>query len=110
MAENYGHVGTLVRLDRSESVRIVLDDVLETRACEPVTVDILLRERPQEPAQQLAKIRIIHAEELDEMMDAHYWRTNVEDEPMTFGEASLLLIAVGVLLYLIYALLWPERF
>ena len=29
---------------------------------------------------------------------------------LTFGESVTLLIAIGVLIYLIYALLWPERF
>jgi K+-transporting ATPase KdpF subunit len=33
-----------------------------------------------------------------------------ENESMTFGESITLLIAIGVMLYLIYALLWPERF
>lgn len=33
-----------------------------------------------------------------------------ENESMTFGESVALLIAIGVLLYLIYALVWPERF
>jgi K+-transporting ATPase KdpF subunit len=33
-----------------------------------------------------------------------------EYESMTFGESVMLLIAIGVLLYLIYALFWPHRF
>ena len=33
-----------------------------------------------------------------------------ENEFMTFGEGVMLLIAIGVFLYLIYALIWPERF
>ena len=33
-----------------------------------------------------------------------------ENEFMTFGESVTLLIAIGVLLYLIYALIWPEHF
>lgn len=33
-----------------------------------------------------------------------------EEESMSFGESVTLLIALAVMIYLIYALLWPERF
>ena len=44
------------------------------------------------------------------MLEADREFENREDELLTFGESVTLLIAIGVLIYLIYALLWPERF
>ena len=44
------------------------------------------------------------------LWEAHNVENDQENESMTFGESISLLIAIGVMLYLIYALLWPERF
>ena len=44
------------------------------------------------------------------LWEAHDVKNEQEDESMTWGESITLLIAIGVMLYLIYALLWPERF
>lgn len=110
MYENKGSFDSVVRMKEAENVRIILEDPPEGRSSEPIMVSIFLREKSEGPEQQLANIRIIHEDELDEMMDVHSRRFTVEDESMSYGEALTLLIALGVLIYLIYALLWPERF
>ena len=107
---NNGTIDSLVRIDRAEHVRIVLEDQPEGRSSEPITVDIILRERPDGPERHLANIRIIHEDELGKMLDVHNRRFVVEDDSMSYGEALTLLIAIGVLIYLIYALIWPEHF
>jgi hypothetical protein len=105
MDENNSSVDSVVRIKPSENVRIILEDPPEGRGSEPLSVDIMLRERPEGPERQLAHIRIIHEEELSGVRDVHSRRFTVEDESMTFGEAVTLLIALGVLSYLLYALL-----
>lgn len=99
------------RVEQQGNVRIILDDSRDLDARKPLTIRIIVREeqQPSEPSAPAA-VRIIHEDELAQMMDIHNARINEEDEPMTFGESITLLIAIGVLLYLIYALLWPERF
>jgi K+-transporting ATPase KdpF subunit len=52
----------------------------------------------------------IASDELAGVRDVHSRRFVAEDESMTYGEALTLLIAIGVLIYLVYALLWPEHF
>jgi K+-transporting ATPase KdpF subunit len=43
--------------------------------------------------------------------DSNFFTFDItEYESMTFGDSVMVLIAIGVLLYLIYALLWPEHF
>ena len=111
MDEMNGRLDSLIHIDHAERVRIILEDPPEGRGSEPITVDIVLRERPDGPERHLANIRIIHEDELGQMMDVHNRRFVVEEnDPMSYGEALTLLIALGVLIYLIYALLWPERF
>ncbi len=102
----------LHRVEQRDNVRIILDETRKLEDRVPMTIRIIVRpevEAPSEPP-ALPAVRIIHEEELERMMDIHNARITEEDEPMTFGEAVTLLIAIGVLLYLIYALLWPERF
>ena len=98
-------------VERHDNVRIVLDDERKSEDRRPVTIRILFLEteapdtKPARPS-----IRIIHEAELAQMMDDHAAHVTREDAPMTLGEIVTLLISVGVLIYLIYALLWPERF
>ena len=94
------------------NVRVVLDDYRSPDDSEPMTIRIIFKEK-EEPAPQQAtnpRVRVIHADELAELERAKDAREDREDELMTFGESVTLLIAIGVLLYLVYALLWPERF
>ena len=58
--------------------------------------ELLSSEDVDENVTRLEKIWNVHAFE--------------EEEPMSFGESVTVLIALGVLIYLIYALLLPERF
>ena len=101
---------SVIRIEQAENVRIILEDPPEGRTAKPIMVSIVLREKPDGPERQLARIRVVHENELEEMMDFHSRRFVVEDESMSYGEALTLLIALGVLVYLIYALLWPEHF
>lgn len=100
------------RVEQQGNVRIELDDIREPEAREPLTIRIIVRKERSNPSEPPAApaVRIIQEDELARMMDIHNARIEEEDEPMTFGESITLLIAIGVLLYLIYALLWPEHF
>jgi K+-transporting ATPase KdpF subunit len=102
----------LHRIERTSDVRIFLDDIRDPEDRGPLTIRIIVKQPDEEPFESLPAppVRIIHEGELTKMMDMHNAHIEEEDEPMTFGEAITLLIALGVLLYLIYALLWPERF
>ncbi|MFT4036703.1 MAG: K(+)-transporting ATPase subunit F [Thermomicrobiales bacterium] len=53
---------------------------------------------------------LVQQNQLDGLDDVNWFWKYEEDESMSFGEAVTLLIAIGVLIYLVYALLWPERF
>ena len=79
---------------------------------QPVTIRIIFKEReelrPEAPKSPL--VRVIHEDELAQMMESENESETREEELLTFGESVTLLIAIGVLIYLIYALLWPERF
>lgn len=94
------------------NVRIVLDDLRDPEDREPLTVRIIFREKESFPLphQSNSQVRVIHADELAEIEDASSAREESGEELMTFGESVTLLIAIGVLLYLVYALLWPDRF
>lgn len=53
---------------------------------------------------------LVQQNRLDGLDDVNWFWKYEEDESMSFGEAVTLLIVIGVLIYLVYALLWPERF
>ena len=67
-------------------------------------IDLLL-ETPDSPA-----TRSSDEDDADWMTSFSVRYEDWENEFMTFGESVTLLIAIGVLLYLIYALIWPEHF
>ena len=67
-------------------------------------IDRLL-ESPDSPA-----ARASDEDDFDWMTSFSVRYEDWENEFMTFGESVTLLIAIGVLLYLIYALIWPEHF
>ena len=100
------------RIEQTSNVRIVLDDTRDLRDREPLTIRIIVKSEAGATSEPRVAppVRVIHEDEFKQMMDMHNARIKEEEEPMTFGEAVTLLIAVGVLLYLVYALLWPERF
>jgi K+-transporting ATPase KdpF subunit len=101
-----------VHVEQTSDLRIVLDDNRDPEDQSPLTVRNFLEQSRGEHSEPLLAppVRGIRERELTKMMDVHDAHIEEEDEPMTFGEAITLLIALGVLLYLIYALIWPERF
>ena len=70
------------------------------------TVDDGQGERPE----QMEDSWRLQQDQLDGLTDGKWSWKYGEDESMSFGEALTLLVAIGVLIYLIYALLLPERF
>lgn len=93
------------------NVRLVLDDPRPPEERTPMTIRIMfISKNNQQQDQKSPLVRVISEDELALMMEKSNGRDKWENESMTFGESVTLLIAVGVLLYLVYALLWPERF
>jgi K+-transporting ATPase KdpF subunit len=108
-----GTFESIHRVERQGNVRIMLDDERKPEDRRPVTIRIIVTEKEREavlPAPPHPMVRVIHEDELAQMMEEGNARDSREEESMTFGEGVTLLIAIGVLMYLIYALLWPERF
>jgi K+-transporting ATPase KdpF subunit len=82
-----------------------IDETTEPRTVEieePAMAD------PWPPSSPL--VRVINEDELARLTSVRKPTDPWENESMSFGESVTLLIAIGVLLYLIYALLWPQRF
>jgi K+-transporting ATPase KdpF subunit len=102
------------RVERRGDVQIVLDDERQSENRQPVTIRIIVMEKEQEAPFPMAPrhplVRVIHEDELAQWMEERTTDETREAGSMTFGESVTLLIAIGVLIYLIYALLWPERF
>ena len=101
----------LHQVEQRKNVRIILDDSRKPEDRPPITIRIIFRGKEEaqvEPETPL--VRVIHEDELAQMMEAHDADDFREEESMSFGESVTLLIAIGVLIYLVYALLWPERF
>ena len=100
------------REEQRGNVRIILDDDRTPDHRQSVTIRIIVKEKEEAISDPPAPpvVRIIHEHELAQMMEAQNELDTREDDSMTFGESVTLLIAMGVLMYLIYALLWPERF
>lgn len=112
MDENNGPIEPQHRIEQHGNLRVIFDDLRPPEDRQPVTIRIICKEteslRSEGPKSPL--VRVIHADELTQMMEADRELENREEELLTFGESVTLLIAIGVLIYLIYALLWPERF
>lgn len=102
------------RPEQFGAVRIEVDDLRGSEHRDPVTIRIVVREKSglvvEKPLPPSPLVRVIHADELAKMTEDRRAEHRWEDEPMGFGESVILLIVIGVLIYLIYALLWPERF
>ncbi len=112
MNETNGPLEPLHHIEQPGNVRIILDDLRQPDDRQPMTIRIIFKdsESPRDDGPKSPLVRVIHADELTEMMESNRDIENREDELLTFGESVTLLIAIGVLIYLIYALLWPERF
>lgn len=112
MDEQDGTLAQNLEIVNRGNVRVILDDPRKPEDRQPVTIRIIFKDKSDEQPEPSppSPVRIISQEELAQMMEARNERDRWEDESMTFGESVTLLIAMGVLLYLIYALLWPERF
>ena len=114
MDDMVGMLEAIHRAERQGIVRIVQADDQTPDDRLPLTIQIIGTESGQEganlPLPPHPLIRVIHEGELEQMMDAVKTPDTREEESMTFGEGVTLLIAIGVLMYLIYALVWPERF
>jgi len=112
MNEIYGPLEPIEILDQRGNIRVVFDDRRKPEEHEPVTIQIIFQDRefvrPDSPRSPL--VQVVHADELAQMMESERAQGTEEEELLTFGESVTLLIAIGVLIYLIYALLWPERF
>ena len=100
------------RDEQQGNVRIILDDDRTPDHRQPVTIRIIVKERVEAISDPSAPpaVRIIREHELAQLIETQNERDTGEEDSMTFGESVMLLIAIGVLMYLIYALLWPERF
>jgi K+-transporting ATPase KdpF subunit len=112
MDEINGPLEPIHIIEQRGDIRIILDDLRKPEDRQPVTIQIVFKEkeelRPEWPTSPL--VRVIHKDELVQMMESENESKTREEELLTFGESVTLLIAFGVLIYLIYALLWPERF
>jgi K+-transporting ATPase KdpF subunit len=99
-------------VEQRGDIRVILDDLRTPEDRQPVTIRIIFKVReelrPEAPKSPL--VRVIHKDELAQTMESENDSETREEELLTFGESVTLLIAIGVLIYLIYALLWPERF
>lgn len=112
MDEEIGPLESQRHVEQQGNVKVIFDDLRPPEDRQPITIRIICRDnespRSEEPKSPL--VRVIHADELKQMLEADHKFENREEEMLTFGESITLLIAIGVLIYLIYALLWPERF
>lgn len=98
-------------VEQHGNVRIVFDDTRSPGEREPVTIRILLNPKDEmKPGPPSPLVHVIHKNELAQSAQETDLDDYGRDDPMTFGEGVTVLIALGVLIYLIYALLWPERF
>jgi K+-transporting ATPase KdpF subunit len=114
MDDMVGMLEAIHRAERQGIVLIVQDDDRSPDDRLPMTIQIVGTEMGQEAAHLALPphplVRVIHEGDLARMAEEENSREIGEEESMTFGEGVTLLIAIGVLMYLIYALLWPERF